>query len=69
MQTGELPGTDEFITRCERVVVLSDFMRRRVMAVHGIPSERIVVIPGATARQLIEVAADGVRALFVTAPC
>lgn len=34
--------------RCDRVVVLSDFMRRRVMAIHGIPSDRIVVIPGAT---------------------
>jgi glycosyltransferase involved in cell wall biosynthesis len=34
--------------RCDRVVVLSEFMRRRVMAVHGIPAERIVVIPGAT---------------------
>jgi glycosyltransferase involved in cell wall biosynthesis len=34
--------------RCDRVVVLSQFMRRRVMATHGIPSDRIVVIPGAT---------------------
>lgn len=34
--------------RCDWVVVLSEFMRRRVMATHGIPSDRIVVIPGAT---------------------
>jgi glycosyltransferase involved in cell wall biosynthesis len=34
--------------RCDRVVVLSQFMRRRVIATHGIPSDRIVVIPGAT---------------------
>jgi glycosyltransferase involved in cell wall biosynthesis len=46
------------ITRCERVVVLSDFMRRRVMAVHGIPSERIVVIPGATDPQAFLPATD-----------
>jgi len=36
------------ISRCDQVVVLSDFMRQRVMAVHGIPAERIVLIPGAT---------------------
>ncbi len=36
------------IMRCDQVVVLSEFMRRRVMAVHGIPADRIVLIPGAT---------------------
>ena len=33
--------------RCHRIVVLSEFMRQRVMATHGIASERIVLIPGA----------------------
>lgn len=36
------------MTRCDEVVVLSEFMRRRVMTVHGIPTERIALIPGAT---------------------
>jgi glycosyltransferase involved in cell wall biosynthesis len=36
------------MSRCDRVVVLSDYMRRRVMEAHGIPAERIVLIPGAT---------------------
>lgn len=36
------------ISRCDRVVVLSEFMRQRVMAVHGIPPARIVLVPGAT---------------------
>lgn len=33
--------------RCHRVVVLSEFMRRRIMEVHGIPARRISLIPGA----------------------
>ena len=33
--------------RCERVVVLSDFMRQRVIAVHGILEEKLRIIPGA----------------------
>jgi glycosyltransferase involved in cell wall biosynthesis len=33
--------------RCARVVVLSDFMRRRVQEVHGIAAERLELIPGA----------------------
>lgn len=33
--------------RCARVVVLSDFMRHRVQTVHGIPADRIHLIPGA----------------------
>ena len=33
--------------RCQRVVVLSEFMRQRVMATHGISPERIVLVPGA----------------------
>lgn len=36
------------MTRCDHVVVLSEFMRRCVMTVHGIPAERIALIPGAT---------------------
>lgn len=33
--------------RCHRIVVLSEFMRQRVMATHGIAPERIVLVPGA----------------------
>jgi glycosyltransferase involved in cell wall biosynthesis len=33
--------------RCARVVVLSDFMRQRVQAVHGIAADRVELIPGA----------------------
>lgn len=36
------------LTRCDQVVVLSEYMRRRVMAAHGIPTDRIVLVPGAT---------------------
>lgn len=36
------------ISRSDCVVVLSEFMRRRVMAVHGIPADRIALVPGAT---------------------
>jgi glycosyltransferase involved in cell wall biosynthesis len=36
------------MSRCDRVVVLSEFMRQRVMAVHGIPADRIALVPGAT---------------------
>lgn len=35
------------MSRCRRIVVLSEFMRQRVMATHGIAPERIVLIPGA----------------------
>jgi glycosyltransferase involved in cell wall biosynthesis len=31
---------------CERVVVLSEFMKRRVQAAHGVPTDRLRVIPG-----------------------
>lgn len=33
--------------RCARIIVLSEFMKQRVMRVHGIGAERIRVIPGA----------------------
>jgi len=33
--------------RCARVIVLSEFMKRRVQAVHGIAGDRVRVIPGA----------------------
>ncbi|MCC6139904.1 MAG: glycosyltransferase family 4 protein [Nitrospira sp.] len=33
--------------RCHRIVVLSEFMRQRVLTTHGIAPERIVLIPGA----------------------
>jgi len=33
--------------RCHRIIVLSEFMRQRVMATHGFAPERIVLIPGA----------------------
>ena len=35
------------ISRCHRVVVLSQFMRQRVMAAHGISAARIGLVPGA----------------------
>ncbi|MEW6544191.1 MAG: glycosyltransferase family 4 protein [Nitrospirota bacterium] len=34
------------IRRCARIVVLSEFMKRRVTAVHGVPESRIRVVPG-----------------------
>lgn len=33
--------------RCARVIVLSEFMKQRVQAVHGIDEDRVRVIPGA----------------------
>ena len=33
--------------RCDRVIVLSEFMKERVQAVHGIHGDRLHVIPGA----------------------
>ena len=33
--------------RCDRVIVLSEFMRERVKAVHHVPEDRIRLIPGA----------------------
>ena len=35
------------LRRCDRVIVLSDFMRQRVRVVHRVPEERIRLIPGA----------------------
>lgn len=35
------------MSRCHRVVVLSQFMRQRVMAAHGISAARIGLVPGA----------------------
>lgn len=35
------------MSRCHRVVVLSQFMRQRVMAAHGISATRIGLVPGA----------------------
>jgi len=35
------------MTRCARVVVMSEFMKQRVLAVHGIPEHRVRIIPGA----------------------
>ncbi len=35
------------MSRCHRVVVLSQFMRQRVMAAHGISATRIALVPGA----------------------
>jgi glycosyltransferase involved in cell wall biosynthesis len=35
------------LRRCDRVIVLSEFMRQRVRAVHRIPEDRIRLIPGA----------------------
>ncbi|MFO0707250.1 MAG: glycosyltransferase family 4 protein [Nitrospira sp.] len=33
--------------RCARVIVLSEFMRQRILSIHGIPADRIVLVPGA----------------------
>ena len=44
--------------RCHRIVVLSEFMRQRVMATHGIAPERIILIPGAADPGLFRPAAD-----------
>lgn len=44
--------------RCHRIVVLSEFMRQRVMAVHGMASDRIVLVPGAADPGLFRPAAD-----------
>ena len=44
--------------RCHRIVVLSEFMRQRVMAMHGIASGRIVLVPGAADPGLFCPAAD-----------
>jgi len=46
------------MSHCHRIVVLSEFMRQRVMATHGIASERIVLIPGAADPGLFRPAAD-----------
>lgn len=35
------------LRRCDRVSVMSDFMRRRVQRVHGIPDRRLHTLPGA----------------------
>lgn len=35
------------MSRCARVVVLSEFMKQRVLSVHGIPEHRVRMIPGA----------------------
>jgi glycosyltransferase involved in cell wall biosynthesis len=37
--------------RCARVIVLSEFMKQRVQAVHGIAGDRLLVIPGAVDRE------------------
>lgn len=46
------------MSRCRRIVVLSEFMRQRVMATHGIAPERIVLIPGAADPGLFRPAVD-----------
>lgn len=46
------------MSRCHRIVVLSEFMRQRVMAAHGIASERIVLIPGAVDPHLFRPSVD-----------
>lgn len=49
--------------RCDRVIVLSDFMKERVQAVHGIDGRRLHVIPGAVDCERFKPADDpaGVR--------
>jgi glycosyltransferase involved in cell wall biosynthesis len=49
--------------RCDRVIVLSEFMKERVQAVHGIDGRRLHVIPGAVDCERFKPADDptGVR--------
>ena len=51
------------MTRCARVVVLSEFMKQRVQAVHGIAERLVHVIPGAVDIERFSPAGDpaGVR--------
>lgn len=42
------------MSRCHRVVVLSQFMRQRVMAAHGISATRIGLVPGAVDAELFK---------------
>ncbi|HEX9743366.1 MAG TPA: glycosyltransferase family 4 protein [Nitrospiraceae bacterium] len=51
------------MTRCARVVVLSEFMKQRVQAVHGIAEQLVHVIPGAVDVERFAPAGDpaGVR--------
>jgi glycosyltransferase involved in cell wall biosynthesis len=46
------------MSRCHRVVVLSQFMRQRVLRVHGISADRLVVVPGAVDPHLFVPAQD-----------
>lgn len=48
--------------RCDRIVVLSDFMKERVLRTHGIAAAAVQVVPGAVDVQRFQPAAD-VRAL------
>ncbi len=44
--------------RCARIVVLSEFMRRRVMEVHHLPESRLRIVPGAADPVRFHPAAD-----------
>jgi glycosyltransferase involved in cell wall biosynthesis len=46
------------IARCDQVVVLSEYMRRRVMEVHRMPGDAVTVIPGATDPHLFQPVSD-----------
>jgi glycosyltransferase involved in cell wall biosynthesis len=46
------------MSRCDEVVVLSEFMRQRVMAAHRIPRERLVLIPGGADQEIFSPAID-----------
>ncbi len=46
------------MTRCHRVVVLSQFMRQRVIGAHGIAVDRIGLIPGAVDPQAFSPSGD-----------
>lgn len=34
------------LRRCDRIIVLSEFMKRRVMSQHGLPEARVRIVPG-----------------------
>jgi glycosyltransferase involved in cell wall biosynthesis len=49
---------DYVMTRCQRVVVMSEFMKERVMRIHRIPPEQIALIPGAADHEQFQPPAD-----------
>ena len=44
--------------RCSRVIVMSDFMRKRVLAAHHIPESKLCLLPGAVDHRKFHTVAD-----------